>query len=114
MEGQDLSARSEIWEELAVTEMRLQLMSKLIQIKVGFADVEEFNLGLKGNLKNPENVSPIHGQKLTQIPLSKTGAASPLGIISRKIQPHTTQTIQKLLTFNRPTFWILTAPKFSK
>ena len=55
MEGPDLSAELEIWEELAVTEMRLQLMSRLIKLKVGFADVEEFNLGLKGNLKNPEN-----------------------------------------------------------
>ena len=53
VEGQDLSAMPEIWEELARTEMRLQLMSDLIQIKVGFADVEEFNLDLKGNLKNP-------------------------------------------------------------
>ena len=51
-EGQDLSAMPKIWEDLAVTEMRLQLMSELIKIKVGFADVEEFNLGLKGNLKN--------------------------------------------------------------
>ena len=55
MEGQDLSAESEIWTELAVTEMRLELMSKLMKIKVGFADIEEFNLGLKGNLKNPQN-----------------------------------------------------------
>ena len=55
MEGQDLSAELVIWEELAVTEMRLQLMSTLIKIKVGLADVEEFNLGLRGNLRNPEN-----------------------------------------------------------
>ena len=39
VEGQDLSAMPEIWEELARTEMRLQLMSELIQIKVGFADI---------------------------------------------------------------------------
>ena len=55
MEGTDLSAELEIWEELAVTKMRLQLMSTLIKIKVGFADVEEYNLGLRGSLKNPEN-----------------------------------------------------------
>ena len=55
MEGQDLSAEMEIWEGLAVTEMRLQLMSTLIKLKVGFADVEEFNLGLRGSLKNPEH-----------------------------------------------------------
>lgn len=55
MEGQDLSAELEIWEELAMTEMRLQLMSTLIKIKVGLGDVEEFKLGLRGGLKNPEN-----------------------------------------------------------
>jgi hypothetical protein len=55
MEGQDLSAELEIWEELAMTEMRLQLMSTLIKIKVGLGDVEVFNLGLRGGLKNPEN-----------------------------------------------------------
>ena len=42
----------ELWEDLATTEMRLHLMSELINTKVGLADVEEFNLGLKGNLKN--------------------------------------------------------------
>ena len=52
MEGQDLSAEKELWEELATTEERLHLMSELIKIKVGLADIEEFNLGLKGNLKN--------------------------------------------------------------
>ena len=40
---------TETWEELAATEMRLQLMSESLKIKVGFADVKEFNLGLKGN-----------------------------------------------------------------
>ena len=52
MEGMDLNAMPEIWEELPITEMRLQLMTELIQIKVRFADIEEFNLGLKGNLQN--------------------------------------------------------------
>ena len=41
MEGTVLSAMPEIWEELARTEMRLQLMRELIQIKVGFADIKE-------------------------------------------------------------------------
>ena len=58
----------EIWEELARTEMRLQLMSELIQIKVGFAYVEEFNLGLKGNLKNlnSENISEMQDKKVVK------------------------------------------------
>ena len=42
----------ELWEDLATTEMRLHLMSELLNIKVGLADIEEFNLGLKGNLRN--------------------------------------------------------------
>ena len=42
----------ELWEDLATTEMRLHLMSELLSIKVGLADIEEFNLDLKGNLKN--------------------------------------------------------------
>ena len=52
MEGQDKSAIRKIWDDLAATEMRLKLMSDLISINVGLADVEEFNLDLKGNLKN--------------------------------------------------------------
>ena len=42
----------DLWEDLATTEMRLHLMSELTNTKVGLADIEEFNLGLKGNLKN--------------------------------------------------------------
>ena len=70
MEGQDLSATSKIWEDLAVTEMRLQLMSRLMKIKVGLADIEEFNLGLKGNLRNPQN------EKLTEMQDRKIVKAS--------------------------------------
>ena len=69
MEGQDLSAMPEIWEELARTEMRLQLMRELIQIKVGFADIEEFNLGLKWNLKNlnSSKISEMQDRKLVKV-----------------------------------------------
>ena len=52
MEGPDLSAMVDLWEDLATTEMRLHLMTELLNTKVGLADIEEFNLGLKGNLKN--------------------------------------------------------------
>ena len=51
MEGMDISAMKRTWEDLAATEMRLQLMSELLKLNVGLADVEEFNLNLKGNLK---------------------------------------------------------------
>ena len=69
MEGPDLSAMSEIWEDLAVTEMRLQLMSTLVKIKVGFADIEEFNLGLKGNLKNQQStkLSEMQNKKFVRV-----------------------------------------------
>ena len=52
MEGMDLSVMKETWEELAATEMRLQLMSELVKYGVGLADVENFNIDLKSNLKN--------------------------------------------------------------
>ena len=51
MEGMDLSVMKETWEELAATEMRLQLMSELVKYGVGLADVENFNIDLKSNLK---------------------------------------------------------------
>ena len=59
----DLSAKQELWEKLAGIEMRLQLMSKLIKINVGFADVEEFNLGLRSTLKNPEKLGEKQDRK---------------------------------------------------
>ena len=69
MVGMDLSAMTETWEELAATEMRLQLMSELLKIKVGFADVEEFNLGLKGNLKNQNSnkINEMQDKKIVMV-----------------------------------------------
>ena len=69
MEGQDLSVMTKIWEDLAATEMRLEMMSELIRIKVGFADIEEFNLGLKVNLKNltSSKISEIKDKKLVKV-----------------------------------------------
>ena len=69
MEGQDLSAMTKIWEDLAATEMRLEMMSELIRIKVGFADIEEFNLGLKGNLKNLNlsKISEMQDRKIVKV-----------------------------------------------
>ena len=71
-EGQDLSAMPDIWEELARTEMRLQLMSELLKIKVGFADIEEFNLGLKGNLKNSnsEKINDMQDKMLVKVAMN--------------------------------------------
>ena len=69
MEGQDLSAMTKIWEDLAATEMRLEMMSEPIRIKVGFADIEEFNLGLKGNLKNlnSSKISEMQDRKIVKV-----------------------------------------------
>ena len=69
MEGKDLSARKELWESLAATESRLQLMTSLMGIKVGLADVEEFNLGLKSNLKNvnSEKTNELQDQRIVKV-----------------------------------------------
>ena len=58
----------EIWKALARTEMLLQLMTQLVKLKVGFAEVEEFNLGIKGNLKNPmsEKISEMQDSKIVK------------------------------------------------
>ena len=68
-EGTDLSAMPDIWEDLARTETLLQLMKELTKIKVGFADVEEFNLGLRGNLKNlnSENIDGVKDNKVVKV-----------------------------------------------
>ena len=68
MEGMDISAMKRTWEDLAATEMRLQLMSELVKLNVGLADVEEFNLNLKGNLKNlpSDKVSEMQNTKLVK------------------------------------------------
>ena len=59
-----------IWAELhlARTEMLLQLMTELVKLKVGFADVEEFHLGMKGNLENPisEKISEMQDTKVVK------------------------------------------------
>ena len=89
MEGQDLSATSKIWEDLAVTEMQLQLMSRLMKIKVGLADIEEFNLGLKGNLRNPQN------EKLTEMQDRKIVKAS------REVKMRDEQIVKKKLMKSR-------------
>ena len=51
-EGYSLGEMEGIWREIASTEMRINLMDSLIQHKVGFNDVEMFNLGLENNMKS--------------------------------------------------------------
>ena len=49
--------------------MLLQLMTELLKIKVGFADIEEFNLGIKGNLENQnsEKIDELHDAKVVKV-----------------------------------------------
>ena len=46
MEGQDLRDAKKLWEDVAANESRMHLMVELRKVKVGLADVEEFNLDL--------------------------------------------------------------------
>ena len=56
-EGKSLGELEGIWQDLAASEARINMMDKLITYKVGFNDVENFNLGLIFNSKmvNIEN-----------------------------------------------------------
>ena len=51
IEGKSLGEIEKTWQELAASEMRLKMMDSLIKFKVGFNEVEYFNLGLKYNAK---------------------------------------------------------------
>ena len=51
-EGHSLGEMEKVWREIASTEMRINLMNNLIHNKVGFNDIEMFNLGLECNMKS--------------------------------------------------------------
>ena len=51
IEGYSLKELERIWQDLASSEMRLKMMDTLQLHKVGFNDVENFNLGLIFNAK---------------------------------------------------------------
>ena len=72
MEGLDPSVTKKTWEDLAATDMRLQLMSELVKVNVGLADVEEFNIDIKGNLKNlpSEKASEMQNMRLVKAAMS--------------------------------------------
>ena len=48
-EGLSLGEMEGVWKELTASEMRLRMMDRLLKAKVGFNDVELFNLGLVYN-----------------------------------------------------------------
>ena len=50
-EGHNLGEVEKIWKEIAASEMRINLMENLQHYKVGFNDVEFFNLGVHYNAK---------------------------------------------------------------
>ena len=68
MEGLEPSVIRKTWEDLAATEMRLQLMSELLKLNVGLADVEEFNIDIKSNLKNlpSEKANEMQNERLVK------------------------------------------------
>ena len=47
MSGPDLRIAEGIWQKLAESEARLHLMVEMIDLEVGFPDVEEFCLDLE-------------------------------------------------------------------
>ena len=54
IEGVNLGEMEKAWKNLAASEMRLQIMDTLMRYKVGFNDIEYFNLGLVFNSKTVE------------------------------------------------------------
>ena len=70
MEGLDLSAMSKTWQDLAASEMRLHLMTELSKLKVGLAEVEEFNKVLKINLRCEESYSEVQQVKFVKTTMS--------------------------------------------
>ena len=52
MEGSELSSAKDVWKSLAASESRIELMTELIEMKVGFAETEEFNLDLSSKFRS--------------------------------------------------------------
>ena len=52
MEGQELRAATRVWQDQAASESRLELMSEVMRVNVGFADLQIFNLGITNKLRS--------------------------------------------------------------
>ena len=67
-EGPSLGEMEGVWKELTASEMRLRMMDRLLKTKVGFNDVEIFNLGLVYNSKtmNFENYSELDDKRIVE------------------------------------------------
>ena len=55
MDGKDLSGMKTLWEDVATSETRLNLISRLKNKNLGFCEIEKFSLGLKYSLKSKKN-----------------------------------------------------------
>ena len=57
-----------IWEDVAASETRIRMMDRLVQNKVGFNDIEHFNLGLIFNSKtlNYDNYADKDDRKVVE------------------------------------------------
>ena len=69
IEGISLGEMEVIWRELTASEMRLKMMGRLQKLKVGFNDVENFNLGLVYNSKtiNYDNYTERDDRKIVEV-----------------------------------------------
>ena len=59
IEGENLGEMRKIWRDIAASEMRLTMMSRLKGKNIGFNEVENFSLGMKYNFKS-EKLKEIH------------------------------------------------------
>ena len=58
IEGKDLGELKKLWKDIAGSEERLKLMSELKNRKIGFNEIEMFNLGLEYDLKSEKLKKP--------------------------------------------------------
>ena len=67
-EGFDISLAIKIWTDISASECRIELFSKLVKMKIGFRDVEDYNASL--NLKLRSNAfkmnSDLCGSKVVR------------------------------------------------
>ena len=52
MDGKELIGMKTLWEDVATSETRINLISRLKSKKLGFCEIEKFSLGLKYSLKS--------------------------------------------------------------
>ena len=80
-----------IWEELAISEARIRMMDRLATHKVGFNDVEYFNLGVVYNAKmvDHEKITDQNDKKIVEVAMKykrKDEIKSRRSLIGEKIR----------------------------